>query len=123
MKALNTIIITTLTGILLTGTTGCRRAETYGTVDPQASEASVAELLAGATRVTSRTIRVKGQITRECPTGCWFELEDDGNSIHVDLSGAGIAIPQRVGKQVTVIGTLEKKGPMAQVAATGVTLP
>ena len=51
---------------------------------------------------------------------CWFYVDDGTGRIYVDLNPGGIAIPQRVGKAVTVIGKVAKEEDMLMVNATGV---
>ena len=57
-----------------------------------------------------RSITLTGNIAMECTQGCWFFLDDGTARIYVDLSTAGITIPQWVGKKVTVVGKIKGEG-------------
>ena len=66
------------------------------------------------------TVTVQGKIIQECPTGCWFDIQQGGAKLHIDIRPAGLAIPQRVGKTVTVEGQVISKDGQVQVSGRGV---
>lgn len=49
---------------------------------------------------------MKGKITGECGSGCWFNLDDGTGVIYVDLSPNNFAIPQLQGSTVIVQGVI-----------------
>jgi hypothetical protein len=69
---------------------------------------------------SNKTIRLEGKIGTVCPTGCWFYLQDPTGEIYVDLAPAGIAIPQRSGKNAIVEGSFIKVKEKAVFVAKGV---
>jgi len=115
------IVMLLLTAILLVG---CgRRAETYGEAVPGVEPTSVRQLLAAPGDYTSTPVVVEGRITRECPTGCWFDLDAGGAPLYVELNDSGLAIPQRVGKTVRVVGSVVAKGGQIKLSGQGVEIP
>ena len=67
----------------------------------------VSEILANPAGFDGMEVKVTGEIGKECPTGCWFELRDNGSSLHIDIAPYGLAIPQKQGSPVTVEGTVK----------------
>jgi hypothetical protein len=67
-----------------------------------------------------KNITVKGKIILECPTGCWFDLQQDAAILRVDILPSGLAIPQKTGSTATVQGTLTVKDNKATLVGTGV---
>ena len=99
---------------------GCGKAEVYGTPPGAGDSTAIREILSGAGELGDRQVTVEGTIVRECPSGCWFELKDESGSVRVDLAPSGLAIPQRVGKTVAVLGTVSTNGPQVEVVGSGV---
>ena len=58
----------------------------------------------------TKTVKLEGKIVAECPTGCWFDVDDGTGVLHVDTKPSGYAIPQRVGKKVVVEGEIYERG-------------
>jgi len=67
-------------------------------------------------------VRVEGEIQTECPSGCWFDLIEDGAVVRVDLAPHGIAIPQRVGSNVVIEGTVRVTDGRVMILGQGVEL-
>jgi uncharacterized protein YdeI (BOF family) len=67
-----------------------------------------------------KTVTIQGNIIRECPTGCWFEVKDEAGVIYVDLKPSGFAIPQKTGKTVTVEGKVKVRDNQPIIIGTGV---
>ena len=82
------------------------RNERYGATLSVAEATALSDVLARPADFEGRTVRIEGSISRECPTGCWFDVDDGAVTLYVDLEPAGLAIPQRVGKTVSVEGTV-----------------
>jgi starvation-inducible outer membrane lipoprotein len=100
---------------------GCIRKEQYGlAIDPAFALEKVSNILSRPESYLGKQVVLKGKIDMECGSGCWFYVDDGTGRIYVDLNPGGIAIPQRVGKAVTVIGKVAKEEDMLMVNATGV---
>lgn len=52
------------------------------------------------------SVSIRGKITLECASGCWFILKDETGTIYVILSQDNFAIPQLQGQTVTAQGTV-----------------
>jgi len=101
---------------------GCGGGEQYGEPPAGRDATPVAEVVADPTAFEGRDITVRGTIERECPTGCWFDLQGETAIIHVDLSPHGLAIPQHVNRTATVDGVVALRDGRAIVHAEGVTI-
>lgn len=99
---------------------GCGRSETYGEAVTETSITAVADILQNVDGYAGKTVRVEGKIATECPSGCWFELKEEGAIIYVDMAPGGFAIPQYVGKKAVVQGTVVVDGRRARIHAEGV---
>ncbi len=53
-----------------------------------------------------KPVVVEGKITNECPSGCWFIMDDGTASVYVDILPSNFVIPQKVGSEVKVYGTV-----------------
>jgi hypothetical protein len=67
-----------------------------------------------------KTVTVEGKITLECSTGCWFDLQQDAAVLYIDINPSGLAIPQKVGKTVTVQGTIKIRDNKPMLIGSGV---
>jgi uncharacterized protein YdeI (BOF family) len=120
-KKLMLAAISAVVLILIALLPGCIRKEQYGTsIDPQLIQEKVSSILSSPESFMGKQVVIKGKIDLECGSGCWFYVDDGTGRIYVDLNPAGIAIPQRVGKTVTVIGKVAKEEDMLTVNAAGV---
>ena len=104
-------------GLLIIGLAGCGPAPTpTPTPGPTAvpsgdmAAVTVRGLIDHSANYTDRSVTLTGQIVMECTQGCWFFLDDGTARIYVDLSTAGISIPQWVGSRVTVVGKIKGEG-------------
>jgi len=114
-------IVTVLLLAVAFAATGCRdRAEQYGgkISDPNVTEAKA--ILSEPDAFEGKTVTIEGKIVRECPTGCWFDVEDGAAIIHVDINPSGFAIPQKVGKMVTVEGKISVQNKRPVLVGKGV---
>lgn len=112
MKIVITLIAAAILAAAVLAVAGCgkKNSEAYGeAVDKSARLTAVADVTANPEDFIGREVTVKGKIAKECPSGCWFYLEDNGAQIYVDLSPAGLSIDQYVGRTVTVKGSIEKE--------------
>ena len=87
-------------------THGCGSTEMYGEPLSGRDMTSISDILASPATFEGQTVKVQGVIALECSTGCWFNLDEDGAVIHIDIKPAGLAIPQYVGKTVTTEGVV-----------------
>ncbi len=67
-----------------------------------------------------KTVTVKGKIILECPSGCWFDLQQDTAVLRVNIEPSGLAIPQKIGSTATVQGTLKIQDNQPTLIGTGV---
>lgn len=98
------LLILNLTLIL----SGCGRRGTkqYGQKISSYNLTEVGAILSEPDSFNNKSVTIEGNIIRECPTGCWFDVKDEAGIIHVDINPSGFAIPQKVGKTVTVEGKI-----------------
>lgn len=68
-----------------------------------------------------KEIVIKGRITTECGSGCWFILNDGTGSLYVDLAGNNFAIPQMQGSTVAVKGIIGVENGDPRLYASNVT--
>lgn len=67
-----------------------------------------------------KIITIEGKIIDECPTGGWFDLQQDSAILYVDLHPSDFSIPQKVGKTVTVQGTVKLRDNTPVLIGSGV---
>jgi len=85
---------------------GCGRPELYGEAKTDLKATAISDILVDPDSYTGKIVKVSGKITTECSSGCWFDVGEGSVAIRVDIEPAGLAIPQRVGKNVVVEGTI-----------------
>jgi uncharacterized protein YdeI (BOF family) len=102
---------------------GCGSSESgdlYGEPLSGLEIAKVRDILARPGEYDGKAVALQGKIAQECPSGCWFNLQDDTGVIYVDINPSGFAIPQYAGKKVTVEGTVAVQGRRVMVVGKGV---
>jgi hypothetical protein len=125
MKKKNTISyiwLMVLAFILALPLSGCgkKSAGKYGQEISNQTLTKVEEILKEIGSYDGKTVTVKGRIIRECPTGCWLEVQEDAGIIYIDLNPSGFAIPQKVGKTATVEGKVLTRNNRPMILGTGV---
>lgn len=77
-------------------------------------ELRISGILDNATLYEGKMVVIEGTIERECPSGCWFILNDDTGSIYVDILPSNFVIPQKRGEEAKVYGevTIKNGDPM-----------
>jgi outer membrane protein assembly factor BamB len=70
----------------------------------------IADVLGKPEDYQGQAIVVEGKIVTECPSGCWFTLNDGTGTIYVDLLPSNLVIPQKRGAFATVYGKVVRKG-------------
>ena len=91
------------------GITGCNsnssnNSEKYGVDITEKGVVNTKDILSTPDEYLGQTVRLEGTIVRECPSGCWFFLEDETGTIYVDINPSGLSIPPKVWKKVAVEG-------------------
>lgn len=94
-------------GLAVALATGCgKKSQHFGPPFTDAPRATIAQLLDSPDAYGRQTVRVGGEIERQCPAaGCWLFLHDaQGRSIRVELGDYFEKLPQRVGQTAEVEG-------------------
>ena len=107
---------------LMSTLSGCGRkeAEKHGQEIADHAPTRIDAILKESGNFDGKTVTVEGEIIRECPTGCWFDIKDQAAVIHVDIKPSGFAIPQKTGKTVTVEGKVSVRDNQPIIVGTGV---
>jgi uncharacterized protein YdeI (BOF family) len=96
------------------------KSEKYGVDITEKGVTSVKDILANPDEYLDQTVRLEGKIVRECPSGCWFFLEDETGTIYVDINPSGLSIPPKVGKKVVVEGVPTNRNGRVSIIGKGV---
>jgi len=125
MKTKNTISYIGLMMLFLSlvgSFSGCSRKDPdkYGQDISNPNATKIADILKEPQNFDGKIVTVQGQIIRECPSGCWFEVKENSAIIYVDINPSGFAIPQKLGKTVTVEGKIMIKDNQPKMVGTGV---
>jgi len=107
---------------LTAGVAGCGGGEAYGEHLSDATPTPVADVLADPSAFEDQRVKIEGEIIGECPSGCWFTLEDGTAAIHVDIAPHGLAIPQKVGSTAVVEGEVMVRDGRTMVVGSGVVI-
>jgi len=99
---------------------GCGRMETYGKEIKSRSITEVKDIITNPNDYDGKTVTVEGKIITECPTGCWLDLKDDNAVIYVEIGASGFAIPQKVGRNITIEGKVKKDKMKTIIVGEGV---
>jgi uncharacterized protein YceK len=70
----------------------------------------IGDILTNPKEYDGKDVIVKGKISRECPSGCWFNLQDGNAVIYIDLLPSNIVIPQKTGSSATVTARVVREG-------------
>jgi len=115
--------------VMIVGIAGCsnnssgnssEKSERYGVNITEKRVVNTKDILANPDEYLDQTVRLEGKITRECPSGCWFFLEDETGTIYVDINPSGLSIPPKVGKKVVVEGVPTKINNVVSIIGKGV---
>lgn len=123
MEIMKTRVVSKLAFLVLAPmiiVSGCANRELYGKAVTEKNVISISDILVNADTYKGKMVKVEGEIVTECPTGCWFEMGDGSAVLYVDIGPNGIAIPQRVGKNVTVQGVVVVDGYKIKLIGEGV---
>jgi uncharacterized protein YdeI (BOF family) len=100
------VLILILAGALLAA--GCTSQAASGTGSPtgQTPAVKIADILKNPAAYNGTPVVIRGKITNECGSGCWFMMDDGTGTLYVDLAPNNFAIPQIQGATVVVEGTI-----------------
>ena len=101
--------------------TGCGKKNAhFGPPFTDAPQVTIAQLLDAPDAYSHKTVRVSGEIERQCPSaGCWLFLRDgQGRSIRVELGDYFAELPRHVGEQAEVEGEWISMGTDHQFVGT-----
>ncbi len=106
-------------------TFGCARkkAQHFGEPFTDAPRVAIAQLLETPDSFRRQSVRVQGEIERQCPAaGCWLFLNDGaGHSIRVELGDYFPELPRHVGETAEVEGEWIPMGAGHQFIGTRIT--
>lgn len=72
-------------------------------------EVEIMNILQNASAYEGKMVVIEGMIETECPSGCWFIVNDDTGSIYVDILPSNFVIPQKRGEDAKVYGEVVVK--------------
>jgi uncharacterized protein YdeI (BOF family) len=72
-------------------------------------EVEIADILQNASAYEGKMVVIEGMIETECPSGCWFIVNDATGSIYVDILPSNFVIPQERGEDAKVYGEVVVK--------------
>jgi len=122
MKTYHNILLIILFSGIVFALSGCgkKEPEQYGQQISNRDSTQINAVLKEPEAFSGKTVTIEGRIVRECNTGCWFDVEGDGGAIHVDVKPSGFAIPQKVGKEVIVEGSVSVRDGQLSLIGKGV---
>ena len=122
MKPKNEIVLLALMGLLVAVLYGCGGGggEKFGEAITTVETTKARDILARPDEFAGKTVKIEGQITRECPTGHWLYLRDETATIYVEVGPSGIVLPQKVGSKATIEGKVLKRPEQTMIIGKGV---
>jgi uncharacterized protein YdeI (BOF family) len=64
----------------------------------------IQDIIEDASAYEGKMVVIEGKIETECPSGCWFIVDDGSASIYVDILPSNFVIPQKRGSEIRVYG-------------------
>lgn len=64
----------------------------------------IQDIIEDVSAFEDKMVVIEGKIETECPSGCWFIVDDGSASIYVDILPNNFVIPQKRGSEVRVYG-------------------
>ncbi len=124
-KKIRSIVVLLTILLVILVVSGCsgnssENSERYGVDITESKVVSVKDIYSNPDEYLNKTVRLEGEIVRECSSGCWFFLEDKTGTIFVDINPSGLSIPPKVGKKVIVEGVPENKNGRISINGKGV---
>jgi len=101
---------------------GCGKTgdESYGAPIADRQITELKQIVSEPETFKDKKVTLEGKIIRQCPTGCWFDMQQGTAVMHVDINPSGFAIPQKPNKTVLVEGTVSVTDGQVEVIGTGV---
>jgi len=108
--------------LVILNVAGCSgsNSKKFGADITEEKVAEVKDIFTNPDKYLNQTVKLEGKIVRECPSGCWFFLEDKTGKIFVDINPSGLTIPQSVGKKVVVEGKLKNRNGRIIIIGRGI---
>lgn len=72
-------------------------------------EVKIIDIIQDAASYDGQMVVIGGMIETECPSGCWFIVNDDTGIIYVDILPSNFVIPQKRGEDAKVYGEVVVK--------------
>ena len=72
-------------------------------------EVEIMDILQNASAYEGKMVVIEGMIETECPSGCWFIVNDATGSVYVDILPSNFVIPQKRGEDAKVYGEVVVK--------------
>ncbi len=124
MKKSFMILGLVLTGLFGLYILGCGPGiEKFGDLPAEnAAKTAIGTILLNPQTYVDKDVVIEGAIASECPAGGWINVRDNsGGTIYVEMHGSSfVPIPQRVGKNVVVKGTVyQSEGALKEVKLLG----
>jgi hypothetical protein len=120
VRTKNSAILLVLLVLVAVFIAGCGKAESYGSAISNRVITKIEDILRNPDAYKGKTVTIKGIITNECSTGCWFDIKDEGATIYNNIEPAGFAIPQKSGHTALVEGKVLVENGKPKISGTGV---
>lgn len=92
---------------IFAGTAGCTSPGTGASMlKSPADIVKIGDILKNPAAFNGTAVVVKGKITNECGSGCWFMIDDGTGILYIDLAPNNFAIPQLQGSNVVIEGNI-----------------
>jgi len=70
---------------------------------------NIQDIITNEPAYDGKNVLIEGKIETECPSGCWFILNDGSASLYIDILPSNFVIPQKSGRQAKVYGEVTTK--------------
>jgi uncharacterized protein YdeI (BOF family) len=99
-------------GIILITLTALSMQAVHATEEPvelSGEIVKIQDIIKNETAYEGENVVLEGKIETECPSGCWFILNDGSASLYVDILPSNFVIPQKSGQDARVYGEVTVK--------------
>ncbi len=66
----------------------------------------IQDIIENQSAFVGKMVVIEGKIETECPSGCWFIVDDGSASLYVDILPSNFVIPQKRGSEIKVYGEI-----------------
>lgn len=115
------VIVALLTSLILVS---CEKKVTYGK-EVTGTSTTITEILKSPESFSDKRVVLEGKLGDVCPSGCWFDLEDEkatNTRLRVDIAPANLAIPPKSSGKARISGTVKYDGKTVVIYGDGVEL-